>query len=247
MVLVPKKCPHCESINIKKHGKSSNGKQRYLCQNTSCSRKTFVEEYTNKAYDPYIKSRIFFLAVNGCGTRATARALEIDKNTVTNALRNIEPSLWYVNHDYINRHRNENIILEFVPVDEMEMDEMWSFVGNKSNQCWLWWAIDHNTGEPLAFHFGTREHKNLDALLELLKPFDINIVYSDDNFAYKKRIENNITGKENTQKIERKHLSLRTWCSRLVRKGICFSKKMDMHKIAIALVINFWFFNRILW
>ena len=37
---------------------------------------------------------------------------------------------------------------------------------------------------------------------------------------------------------ERKHLSLRTWCSRLVRKGIRFSKTAQMHKIVIGLAIN---------
>ncbi|MDR1364158.1 MAG: IS1 family transposase [Oscillospiraceae bacterium] len=42
--------------------------------------------------------------------------------------------------------------------------------------------------------------------------------------------------------MERKHLSLRTWCSRLVRKGIRFSKSHLMHKIVVSLVINFWFF-----
>jgi insertion element IS1 protein InsB len=67
------------------------------------------------------------------------------------------------------------------------MDEMRSFVGGKSHQYWLWRATDHNTGEPLAFHFGTREHKNLDELLTLLRPFDINIVYSDNNYAYRPR------------------------------------------------------------
>jgi insertion element IS1 protein InsB len=128
------------------------------------------------------------------------------------------------------------------------MDEMWSFVHDKSQQYWLWWAIDHNTGIPLAYCFGTREHKYLDELCALLAPFNINIVYSDDNFAYKKRIKKSIvmTGKRNTQRIERKHLSLRTWCSRLVRRGIRFSKLHLMHRIVVGLVINFWFFGRTL-
>jgi len=126
------------------------------------------------------------------------------------------------------------------------MDEMWSFVHDKSQQYWLWWAIDHNTGIPLAYCFGTREHKYLDDLLALLAPFDIGIVYADDNWAYHKRIKTSslVTGKRNTQKIERKHLSLRTWCARLVRKGITFSKSHLMHRIVIGLVINFWFFGR---
>jgi insertion element IS1 protein InsB len=80
------------------------------------------------------------------------------------------------------------------------MDEMWGFVGGKSHQYWLWWAIDHSTGEPPAFHFGTREYENLDKLLSLLKPFDIKVVYADNNFAYQSRVRGGevVTGKENT-------------------------------------------------
>jgi IS1 family transposase len=64
----------------------------------------------------------------------------------------------------------------------------------------------------LAFHFGTGEYENLDELLGLLSPFDIKVVYSDNNFAYQSRITHSegVTGKENSQKIERKHRSLRT-------------------------------------
>ncbi len=125
---------------------------------------------------------------------------------------------------------------------------MWSFVHNKSQQYWLWWAIDHNTGIPLAYCFGTREHKYFDELCKLLEPFKINIVYADGNYAYKKYITESIViiGKKNTQHIERKHLSLRTWCSRLVRKTIRFSKSHLMHRIVIGLVINFHFFGRTL-
>ena len=140
----------------------------------------------------------------------------------------------------------EIVSSEQIDIDEAEMDEMWSFVNDKSQQYWLWWAIDHNTGVPLAYCFGTREHKNLDELQKLLTPFNINIVYSDDNYAYKNRIKKSIviTGKRNTQKIERKHLSLRTWCARLVRKGIRFSKLHLMHRIVVALVINVRFWGR---
>jgi insertion element IS1 protein InsB len=99
-----------------------------------------------------------------------------------------------------------------VAAAEAEMDEMWSFVHDKKQQYWLWWAIDHRTGTPFAFCFGTREHCNLDKLLELLRPFNIGKFYSDDNWAYHKKIAPRKleTGKRNTQRIERKHLSLRT-------------------------------------
>ena len=40
-------------------------------------------------------------------------------------------------------------------VEDAEMDEMWSFVGSKKQQRWLWHAIDHQTGDILAFHYRT--------------------------------------------------------------------------------------------
>ena len=123
---------------------------------------------------------------------------------------------------------------------------MWSFVENKKKQCWLWWAIDHNTNNVLGFTFGPRKHNSLNNLLNILKPINISKVYADGNFAYKQHIKKAelIIGKKNTQKIERKHLSLRTWCSRLVRKGLRFSKSFLLHRIVLGLIINFKFFHR---
>ncbi len=163
-----------------------------------------------------------------------------------------ESGIWQVNHKYIQEKQRENqpieveiVSSEKVDIDEVEMDEMWSFVHDKSQQYWLWWAIDHNTGVPLAYCFGTREHKYLDELLSLLAPYNIKTVYCDNNYAYGNHVAESevVTGKKNTQRIERKHLSLRTWCSRLVRKGIRFSKSFRMHRIVVGLVINFWFFG----
>jgi len=247
MVMISVECPHCESENVRKHGISSSGKQRYLCQNANCG-KTFQDKYSYKACEPKTRSQIYFMTINGNGIRAISRTLGIARDTVTSTLRSFESSLWYINHEYLEAQNHQNIEVELVSGTEAEMDEMWSFVHDKSQQYWLWWAIDHRTGDPLAFCFGTREHKNLEELLALLEPFDIDVVYSDNNPAYDAHITDSwlITGKENTQKIERKHLSLRTWCSRLVRKGIRFSKSHQMHRIVVALVINFWFFGRVL-
>ena len=188
------------------------------------------------------------MTIEGNGIRSISRLLGIAKDTVISILRSFDSVLWYVNHSYLEQLQSQEIEIEIVSGTEAEMDEMWSFVHDKSQQYWLWWAIDHRTGEPLGFCFGTKEHKNLDKLLDLLRPFGIVKVYADNNPVYASRIdaENLETGKRNTQKIERKHLSLRTWCARLVRKGIRFSKNHDLHRIVVTLVINFWFFGRIL-
>ena len=65
---------------------------------------------------------------------------------------------------------------------------MWSYYHDKSHQVWLWWAVDHETNVPLAYTFGTREHKYLDELLSLLAPFPIGTVYADNNYAYQDKL-----------------------------------------------------------
>jgi insertion element IS1 protein InsB len=57
---------------------------------------------------------------------------------------------------------------------------MWSFVGEKSNQRWLWHAIDHNTGEVLAYVLGKRKDIVFKQLQELLEAFGIRHYYTDD-------------------------------------------------------------------
>ena len=123
---------------------------------------------------------------------------------------------------------------------------MCSFCHDKRNQIWLWWAVEHETNTPLAYVFGTREYKYLDELLELLKPFNIGTVYADNNFAYESRITHKIliSGKKNTQKIERDHLTLRTRIKRLARRTICFSKNKQIHMAVIGTFINIFFFGR---
>jgi IS1 family transposase len=128
----------------------------------------------------------------------------------------------------------------FEEVDEVELDEMWSFVGKKENQRWLWLAVDHNTRIVLAYTFGRRKDEVFKELKSLLEPFGITMFYSDDWGSYERNInpENHTVGKKNTQVIERKNLTLRTRIKRLCRKTICFSKCVDMHDIVIGLVIN---------
>jgi len=103
-------------------------------------------------------------------------------------------------------------------VEAAEVDEMWSFVGRKSQQRWLWHAIDHYTGQVLAYVFGTREDYVFLELQALLEPFGITRFYTDGWGAYDRHIDNekHTVGKRYTQKIERKHTTLRARIKRLV-------------------------------
>ena len=123
---------------------------------------------------------------------------------------------------------------------EIEMDEQWSYVGNKSNQRWLWHAVDHDTNTVLAYVLGRRKDDVFKQLKTLLAPFNITRFYTDDWGAYERHLEadKHEIGKRNTQKIERKNLNFRTWIKRLTRKTICFSKLESMHDTVIGLLIN---------
>ena len=123
---------------------------------------------------------------------------------------------------------------------EAEADEMWSFVKRKNNQRWLWHAIDHHSGKVLAYVFGRRQDEAFLKLKALLEPFGITRYYTDYWGAYTRHIDadQHIPGKRNTQKIERKHLTLRARIKRLARKTICFSKSLQMHDIVIGLFVN---------
>ena len=87
MVLEPVLCPSCGSSDVVKHGQSGEGKQRYKCRNSECSRRTFIREYAYRGYLPQVKQQIVDMAINGSGTRDTARVLKISRTTVTETLK----------------------------------------------------------------------------------------------------------------------------------------------------------------
>lgn len=125
-------------------------------------------------------------------------------------------------------------------IEESELDEMWSYVGKKSNPRWLWQAIDRQSGTVLAYVFGRRTDKVFLQLKKLLEPFGIKRYCTDGWGAYERHLpaECHEVGKRKTQRIEQKHLRLRTRIKRIARKTICFSKTKEMHDLVIGLFIN---------
>jgi len=120
--------------------------------------------------------------------------------------------------------------------EEAEVDEMWSYVGKKKTTRWLWHAIDQRSGQVLAYVFGRRKDEVFLKLKALLEPFGITRYYTDSWGAYTRHLDadEHQPGKRNTQQIERKHLTLRTRTTRLVRKTICFSRSTQMHDLVIG-------------
>jgi insertion element IS1 protein InsB len=148
----------------------------------------------------------------------------------------------------------EQVEVEICRADELEvhrgltseLDEMWSYVAKKANPRWLWHAIDHHTGKVLAYVCGRRKDEVFLRLQALLEPFGITRYYTYGWGAYERHVdaEKHVIGKEHMQKIERKHINLRTWIKRLVRRTICFSKSEHMRALVIGLFVNRYEFGR---
>ena len=88
-VLIPVLCPDCHSSNVSKYGKSPQGKQRYLCQNSDCLRRTFILDVEQPGRKREVKQKIVDMALNGSGVRDTARVLGVSTNTVIRELKKV--------------------------------------------------------------------------------------------------------------------------------------------------------------
>jgi len=114
---------------------------------------------------------------------------------------------------------------------EAELDELWSFVGNKANRQWVWIAMDAATRQVITFHVGDRSSQGGKALWE-----QIPIVYQEqatfytDQYALytgvippaRHRASTKLVRKTNY--VERFNCTLRQHISRLVRATMAFSK-----------------------
>ena len=123
---------------------------------------------------------------------------------------------------------------------------MWSFVRCKKAQRWLWWVEEAATGRVLAFVFGRRTHATFRRLLAVLAQaaWTVEQWFTDAWGAYEASLPatRHQKGKAPMQRLERKHLTLRTRLKRLMRKTICFSKKQFFHDGLTTLFIVHFFF-----
>ena len=133
------------------------------------------------------------------------------------------------------------------PTLRVYADEMWSYVGKKAQPRWLWWVEDVATGHVVAYVFGRRTHATFERLRQLLTDAGLTVALwiTDAWWAYVDRLpaEQRVEDKTQLQRLERKHLTLRTRLKRLTRKTICFSKKTFFHDGVISLFIHHFFFQ----
>ena len=127
----------------------------------------------------------------------------------------------------------------------IECDEMWSFIGSKKNAVYIWLAIDRYTREIVGRFIGDRTRKSARQLWASLPGVyrQCAVAYTDFWQSYEKVIPSNRhravgKGTGQTNHIERLNNAFRQRLSRLVRKSLSFSKKLNNHIGAIWYFIH---------
>ena len=145
------------------------------------------------------------------------------------------PELAQVNQAVLQHLTPASVEVEIWRADALEVRR-----GRSSDPRLLWHSRDHHTGKVLAYVFGRRQDTVFLELKVLLEPFGITRSFTDGWGAYERYVEaeQHTVGKAHTQKIESKHITLRTRIKRLVRRTICFSKTEHMHDLVIGLFSN---------
>jgi IS1 family transposase/transposase-like protein len=232
-------CPKCGSGHCKKNGHIHNGKQNYRCKGCGSQ---FVLNKEQKIISEQVRSLILKALLERNSLRGICRIFSVSLTWL----------LKYITEIYGKLPPDLNVKSPTVTNDsaivfyslEIEADEMWSFVGKKSNKQWIWIAIDAKTRQVVAFHVGKRDKEAARELWQKIpKQYRQKAIFYTDLYeSYQGVIPDDqhqpVTKKSGlTNHIERFNCTLRQRVSRLVRDSLAFSKKIDKHIGAIAYFI----------
>lgn len=226
------KCPRCKSENIKKNGSVYNKKQKYECKD--CKRQ-FVENPKWRQISDETKALIDKLLLEKIPLSGIARVVGVSEKWLQD----------YVNQKYSEVKQEIDIPNKKKGKIVIQCDEMWSFVLNKGQKQWIWLAIDVETKLIVGVYIGDRSKDGALGLWNSLPAVyrQCAVAYTDFWDAYKSVFpasRHKAVGKETglTNYIERFNCTMRQRISRLVRKTLSFSKKIENHIGAIWLFVH---------
>jgi IS1 family transposase/DNA-directed RNA polymerase subunit RPC12/RpoP len=226
-------CPCCQHAIIVKNGIQPNtNKQRYRCK--GCG-KQFVQEPAKQKIADSLIALIDRLLLERISLAGICRAVGVSRRWLQ----------YYVNAKYAAVPRHIQFSGKSQGELVLECDELWSYVGKKKHKQWVWLALDKHSREIVGVYVGTRDSEGARALWDSipLQYQQTAFTFTDFWQAYQAVFPDQrhlAVGKETgkTNHIERFNNTLRQRVSRLVRKSLSFSKKLDNHIGAIWYFIH---------
>jgi IS1 family transposase len=118
----------------------------------------------------------------------------------------------------------------------LEIDELWTYVGRKTDKAWLIYAYHRESGGIAAYVWGKRGLKTAGKLKKRLGvTYDRIACDERDSFLTAFGREAELRGKRHTVGIEGNNCRLRHRVRRVFRKACCFSKKLLSHWKAFSM------------
>ena len=229
-------CPQCGLSHSKRNGHTHYGKQNHQC--LACGRQ-FVEDSQRITEED--RAMIKRLLLERLSLLGICRVMGISLRWLLSFVAEVYEAL----PDDLNVRLPQSVTGQVKLLRlQAEADEMWSFVGRKSNKQWVWIAIDGESKQVIAFYVGDRSRKSARKLWDRIP-----LIYrqqatfaTDDWEAYKGIIPEArhrvcAKGSGKTNIIERFNCTLRQRVSRLVRETLSFSKSLSNHIGAIKYFI----------
>lgn len=214
-------CRTCGSHNIVKNGTNRCGNPQYHCKDCGAYRVLQPQE----RYTPEQKTTILKACQERLSLRGFQRVFGVRRQTV---------SRWLV-----EQVRQMLLLVEtLLPTqqeDVLELDEVWTFVGNKTTrERWLWTALCRRTRQIIAFFIGSHDTAACRQLWERVPADYAECATRSDAWRTYAAVlppqQHRTVGKETgeTAHQERWYNTLRQRLARFVRKTLSFSKSETM-------------------
>jgi insertion element IS1 protein InsB len=227
--IVTYECTRCGSLDLVKNGHDYKGAQKYHCK--TCGRYGTLQ--AQSGYSSAVQGVIKRAVLERLSLRGIERLFGLSRRTVCRWLRT-----WMAQVPSIG-----SSLLPAQPQDVLELDELWSFVGSKAQERWLWLALCRRTRQVVAYWLGDRSENSAIHLWRLL-PADYRACASFSDrwaayeFVFDRRRHQSVDKQSGeTAHVERWFNTLRQRLARFTRKTLAFSKRDDFHDGLLRLFI----------
>lgn len=214
-------CGQCESRKLVRNGHDYKGSQKYHCKD--CGRYGTLK--AQSGYDVSTQAQVKRGVLERVSLRGLERVFSLSRRTIQRWLAKWMAAIPPLHTSLLPAERE----------DVLELDELWSFVGSKQQERWLWLALCRRTRQVVAYWLGDRSENSAIHLWRRL-PDDYRACasFSDHwaayEFVFDRRRHQSVdkqTGQ--TTHVERWFNTLRQRLARFTRKTLAFSKRDDFH------------------
>jgi insertion element IS1 protein InsB len=222
-VTITYKCRACGSEHIVRNGTNKAGSAQYHCKSCGVYRVLEPKQTENQQR----REQVLQAYRERASLRGLARIFGVARHRVMPWLEDQLQQLPTLFDSLLPKQRG----------DILELDELWAFVYQKDNECWLWTALCRRTRQIVAFVLGDRSADTCRRLWEAIPPaYRRCRSYTDFWKAYQVVLPKHThhpVGKETGQTAhqERWYLTLRQHLARFVRKTLSFSKSERNHEL----------------